>query len=155
MLSSIQKVLYQTKLYAFEMLMDYIETGGITLVSKYMWWSISTSVAYVITHREHTRRQEVNMGALMWTLSCLIHGVGLRLKPLGKPATAGPIAPASYDRRVWSSRWNENRQKKPKNLDKSCQIITFPTTWPEIELRSLRWEAGDWPPEVWNGQDWS
>jgi hypothetical protein len=35
---------------------------------------------------------------------------------------------------VWSSRWNENWQGKPKYSEK---------TWPGIERRPPRWEAGD------------
>jgi hypothetical protein len=48
-----------------------------------------------------------------------------------------PIAPASDDRRwwLWSSRWNEGWQGKPKYWEKTCPSATLSTTnltWPDL-----------------------
>jgi hypothetical protein len=60
---------------------------------------------------------------------------GVRLSPLGTSATNWPIVPAQDDRWwVWSSRWNENWQRKQKYSEKTCPSATLPTrnhTWPD------------------------
>jgi hypothetical protein len=56
----------------------------------------------------------------------------VRLSPLGTSAINRPIVPAPYDRWwwMWSSRWNENWQRKPKYLEETCPSVTLPTTNP-------------------------
>jgi hypothetical protein len=61
----------------------------------------------------------------------------VRLSPLGTSATNWPIVPAPYDRWrwVWSSRWNENLQGKPKYSEKIYHSVTLSTTnptWPDL-----------------------
>jgi hypothetical protein len=56
---------------------------------------------------------------------------GVRLSPLGMSATFWPIAPAQVDRWwVWSSRWNDNWQGKPKYSEKTSPNSTFPPQIP-------------------------
>jgi hypothetical protein len=56
-------------------------------------------------------------------------GVGLNL--LGTSVTNWPIEKASDDRLlVWSSRWMENWQRKPKHSEKTCPSATLSTTNP-------------------------
>jgi hypothetical protein len=62
---------------------------------------------------------------------------GVRLSPLGKSGTIWPIVPApdAISWWVWSSRWNENRQEKPKYSEKTWQSATLSTTnltWPDM-----------------------
>jgi hypothetical protein len=75
----------------------------------------------------------------------------VRLSPLGTAATNWPIVPAPDDRRwwVWSSRWNENWQGNPKNSEKTCPVPLSPGLVPGPP----RWEAGDWPTELWHGHE--
>jgi hypothetical protein len=55
----------------------------------------------------------------------------VRLSQLGTSATNWPIVPALDDRWwVWSSRWNENWQGKPKYSEKTCPSATLSTTNP-------------------------
>jgi hypothetical protein len=56
----------------------------------------------------------------------------VRLSPLGTSATAWPIVPAPDDRWwwMWTSRWNENWQGKPKCSEKTYPSTTFSTTNP-------------------------
>jgi hypothetical protein len=60
----------------------------------------------------------------------------MRLSPLGTSATNWPIVPAPDGSWwVWSSRWNENWQGKPKYSEKTCPSATFSTTnptWPDL-----------------------
>jgi hypothetical protein len=60
----------------------------------------------------------------------------LRLSALGTSATNWPIVPAQDNRWwVWSSRWNEDWQGKPKYSEKSCPSATLSTTnppWPDL-----------------------
>jgi hypothetical protein len=61
----------------------------------------------------------------------------VRLSPLGTSATNWPIVPAPDDRWwwLWSSRWNENWQRKPKYSEKICRSDTSFTTnptWPYL-----------------------
>jgi hypothetical protein len=56
-----------------------------------------------------------------------------------------PIVPAPDDRWwwLWSSRWNEDLQGKPKYSEKTCPSATLSTTnptWPGIEPGPPRWE---------------
>jgi hypothetical protein len=55
---------------------------------------------------------------------------GMRLGPLGTSATNWPILPAPNDRRVWSSRWNDNWQGKPKYSKKPFSTRALSTTNP-------------------------
>jgi hypothetical protein len=65
-----------------------------------------------------------------------IYSGWVRLSPLGTSALIGLL----YQPRmtwwwVWSSRWNENWQMKPKYSEKTCPTATFSTTnptWPEL-----------------------
>jgi hypothetical protein len=58
--------------------------------------------------------------------------VGVRPSPLVTSATNRPIVPAPDDRWwwMWSSRWNENWQGKPKYSEKTCPKATLSTTNP-------------------------
>jgi hypothetical protein len=59
------------------------------------------------------------------------------LSPVGTSANIWPIVPAPDDRWwVWSSRWNEDWQGKPKYSEKTCPSVTLSTTnptWPDLE----------------------
>jgi hypothetical protein len=62
---------------------------------------------------------------------CLVSWDGVRLSPLGTPATNWPISWAPDDRWwVWSSRWNDNWQGKPKYSQKTCPSAALSTTNP-------------------------
>jgi hypothetical protein len=69
-------------------------------------------------------------------LPSLVSWGGVRLSPLGTSATNWPIVPAQDDRWwVWSSRWNENCQEKPKYTEKTYPSATLSTTnptWPDL-----------------------
>jgi hypothetical protein len=54
----------------------------------------------------------------------------VRPNPLGTSTTNWSAVPAPDDGRVWSSRWNENWQGKPKNSEKTCPSATLYTTNP-------------------------
>jgi hypothetical protein len=57
---------------------------------------------------------------------------GVRLSPLGTSATNWPTVPVLDDRwLVWSSRWNENWQGKPKCSEKTCLSATLFTSNPK------------------------
>jgi hypothetical protein len=62
----------------------------------------------------------------------LVYGGGVRLSSLGTSVTIWPIVPGPDDRRwlLWSSRWNENWQGKPKYSEKTCSSATLFTTNP-------------------------
>jgi hypothetical protein len=66
----------------------------------------------------------------------LISWSGVRLSPLGTSTTNWPILPAPNDRwRMWSSRCNENWQRKPKYSEKTCPSATLSNTnpiWPDL-----------------------
>jgi hypothetical protein len=68
----------------------------------------------------------------------LVSWDGMRLSPLGTSAINWPIVPAPDDRWwwVWSGRWNENWQVKPKYADKTYPSATLSTTNPT------------WPPDL-------
>jgi hypothetical protein len=56
----------------------------------------------------------------------------VRLSPLGTSTTNWPVAPAPDDRCWWmfSCRWNENWQGKPKYSEKTCPSANLSTTNP-------------------------
>jgi hypothetical protein len=63
----------------------------------------------------------------------------VRLSPLGTLATIWPTVPALDNGwwwwRLWSSRWNENWQGKPKYSEETCSTVTLSTTnptWPDL-----------------------
>jgi hypothetical protein len=66
----------------------------------------------------------------------LVSWGGMRLSPLCTSATNWPIVPGQNDRwRMWSSRWKENWQGKPKYSEKTCPSATLSTTnptWPDL-----------------------
>jgi hypothetical protein len=65
----------------------------------------------------------------------LVSWVGLRLSPLGTSATNWPTVPGLDNKWMWSSRWNENWQGKPKYSEKTCPSATLSTTnptWPDL-----------------------
>jgi hypothetical protein len=67
----------------------------------------------------------------------------VRLRPLGMSATNLSGEPAPYVKWwwVWSSRWNENWQEKPKNSEKTCLSATLSTanpTWPDLRSNTGR-----------------
>jgi hypothetical protein len=79
----------------------------------------------------------------MWLLMrkvsyyCLVSWGGVRLSQFGTSATNWPIVPAHDDRWwwMWSSRWNENCQGKPKYSDKTCPSANLSITnpkWPNL-----------------------
>jgi hypothetical protein len=72
-------------------------------------------------------------------LFLLISWGGVWLSPFSTSATTWPIIPAPDDRCwwVWSSRWNDNWQGKPKYSEKTCPSATlFPVNPTLIDLRS-------------------
>jgi hypothetical protein len=71
----------------------------------------------------------------------------VRLSPVGTSATNWPIVPAPDDRWwVWSSRWNENWQGKPKYSEKTCPSSTLSTTNPTLpDLGSIPDRSGGKP----------
>jgi hypothetical protein len=85
---------------------------------------------------------------------------GVRLCPLGTSATNWPIVlvPAPDDRRVWSSRWSEYWQGKPKYLEKTCPSDTLSTTNPTSPNLGSSSGRRDGKPatnglsELWHGQ---
>jgi hypothetical protein len=60
----------------------------------------------------------------------LVSWGGVRLSPFGTSATNWPTVPAPDDRWwwMWSSRWNDNWQGKPKYSEKTCPSATLSTT---------------------------
>jgi hypothetical protein len=60
----------------------------------------------------------------------------VRLSPVDTSATNWPMVPAPDDRWwVWSSRWNEDWQGKPKYSEKtrpSATLSTINPTWPDL-----------------------
>jgi hypothetical protein len=63
--------------------------------------------------------------------------MGLRLSTLGTSATNWSVVPTANDRRwVWSSRWNENWQGKPKYREKPIPVPLCP---PQM-LCHLTWD---------------
>jgi hypothetical protein len=84
----------------------------------------------------------------MWTLVFVVvvffffSFLGWGKSPLGTSGTIWPIVPAPDDKWwVWSSRWNENWQGKPKYSEKTCPRATLSTTnptWPDLGLNPGR-----------------
>jgi hypothetical protein len=74
---------------------------------------------------------KINHFQILYVVFLLVSWRGVRLSPLGMSATTWPLAPNPDDRRlVWSSRWNDNRQGKPKYSEKTCLSATLSTTNP-------------------------
>jgi hypothetical protein len=73
---------------------------------------------------------------------------GVRLGPLGTPATNWPIVPAPDDRWWWmlSSQWNENWQGKPRYLEKTCPSATLSTTKPILYVLGSNSDCGGGKP---------
>jgi hypothetical protein len=71
----------------------------------------------------------LGMGLSGCLCKCLLFCcVGVRQRPRHIPATSGPIVPATDDRWVWTSWWNENWQGKPKYSEKTCpNAVSFTT----------------------------
>jgi hypothetical protein len=68
---------------------------------------------------------------LQYIFFFLVSYCGVRLSPLGTSATIWPVVPAPDDRWwVWSSRWNEDCQEKPKYSEKTCPSATCPPQIP-------------------------
>jgi hypothetical protein len=72
-----------------------------------------------------------------WRRARLHEWMRVRLSPLGTSATNWPIVSAPDDRWwwMWSSRWNEIWQGKPKYSEKTCTSATLSTrnpTWPDL-----------------------
>jgi hypothetical protein len=71
-----------------------------------------------------------------WQLRVVSWG-GVRLSPLGTSANIWPIVPGPDNRWwVWSSRWNENWQGKPKYSEKTCTVPLCPPQIPH----DLTWD---------------
>jgi hypothetical protein len=91
----------------------------------------------------HTGNRTQTIRGTFFLVSC----GGVRLSPLGTSAINWPIVPVPDDRWwVWSSRWNENWQGKPKYSRKSALVPLVHhrshMTWPGLEPGPPRWEAG-------------
>jgi hypothetical protein len=86
---------------------------------------------------DYASRQILHVWSVVLSLFfSLVSWGGVRLSPLGTSATLWPIVPALGDRWwVWSSRWNENWQGKPKYSEKTFTSATLSTTnptWPDL-----------------------
>jgi hypothetical protein len=73
------------------------------LDSLFLMWPVS-----------YQGKKAISSSQNLFIISC----GGVRLSPLGTSVTIWPIVPAPDDRWVWSSRWNENWQGKPKCSEK-------------------------------------
>jgi hypothetical protein len=94
---------------------------------------------YTTTGKFHLRVINFDLGSSASEFTnnfFLISWSGVRLIPLGMLATNWPIVPATDDIQwVWSSRWNENWQGKPKYSEKTGSSATSSTTnrtWPGL-----------------------
>jgi hypothetical protein len=104
---------------------------GTTLCTTNSSWTIlGPSVDPVLRSRRLTFWAGYNV-AKFFFISCR----GVRVSLLGTSATNWPIVPAPNDRRwVWSSRWNENWQGKPKYSEKTRPSTTLSKNpiWPDV-----------------------
>jgi hypothetical protein len=80
-------------------------------------------------------------------------GGGVLLGPLGTAATDWPIVPAPGD---YDDGEFDGMKMKPNYSEKTRPSATLSTTnpnWPDpgIEPGPPRWEARDYPPELWHG----
>jgi hypothetical protein len=94
-----------------------------------LWRICSWLHCGLMIYKIHNRLQRVNI------VSFLVYRGGLRLGPLDTSVTNWPIVPAPDDRWVWSSRYNENLQGKPKYSEKTFPSVTLSTTnptWPVV-----------------------
>jgi hypothetical protein len=72
----------------------------------------------------------------------LVSWGGVRLSPLRTSATKWPIVPAPDDRWwLWSNRWNENWQGKPKYSEKTCPMPLCPPQIPHDVTWARTWAA--------------
>jgi hypothetical protein len=78
------------------------------------------------------KKKSVQDAIFAIVLFFLVFWGGVRLSLLGTSANIWPVVPAPDDRwwRVWSSRWNEDWQGKPKYSEKTCPSATLSTTNP-------------------------
>jgi hypothetical protein len=105
----------------------------ITTVSS---WTASWTKWTASTHSHHISWYAIPTLTYVFSFIILVSWGGVRLSPLGTSATNWPIAPGPENRWwVWSSRWNENWQGKPKYSEKTCPSTTLSTTnptWPDL-----------------------
>jgi hypothetical protein len=90
----------------------------------------------------HAVHADVNSGKY----TCGIFWNGVRLSSLDMSATTWSIVPIPGDIWVWSRRWNENWQGKPKYSEITCPSTTLPIkhpTWPDLESTPGR-NGGKW-----------
>jgi hypothetical protein len=85
-------------------------------------------------HASSSFRREIDKFISVFFISFLVWG---ETESLATSATNWPIVPAPDDRWwwVWSSRWNENWQGKPKYSEKAYPSATLSTTnptWPDL-----------------------
>jgi hypothetical protein len=99
------------------------------------------------TTRCTEKHREVTVDRPGWLDPCthrtafLLALVGVRLSPVGTSATNCFIVSAPDDRWwMWSSRWNENWQGKPKNSEKTCPVPLCPPQIPH-EMTWVRTRA--------------
>jgi hypothetical protein len=87
--------------------------------------------ALQINHERREQQYPFKCSLYIFCLVFLVCWGVVRLSPLGTSATVWPIVPAPDDRWwMWSSRWNENWQGKPKYSEKTCPSVTLSTTNP-------------------------
>jgi hypothetical protein len=91
---------------------------------------------------------DISMLKLVWQFFFIIYWAGESLSPLGTSFTNWPILPAPDDRWwwMWSCRWNEDWQGKPKYSEKTCPSATLSITDPtRPDLRSNSGRRGGKP----------
>jgi hypothetical protein len=117
------------------------EEKNLFLVSGIELWficcvfhSLISIPAEHLTQNNSTKRGGANNSRIYSIVAgetCSFPGGGVRLSQLGTLATNWPIVLAPGDRWwVWSSRWKENLQRKPKYSEKTCPNATLSTTNP-------------------------
>jgi hypothetical protein len=130
-------------------------TLGDANICNVLWfWFISIPLTITLTTRYDTHSVFYRLNCGMWGSNptggmgiyvffdvwfvlysfFLVSYGGVRLSPLGTLVNNWPILPALDYRWVWSSRWNEDWQGKPKHSEKTCPSATLSTTnltWPD------------------------
>jgi hypothetical protein len=81
---------------------------------------------------------------------------GVRLCLCGTAAASGPFVHLPDDTRVnIEQRWNDTDRVYRRTRRKTFPSVTLPPQipldWPGREHGPPLWEAGDWPPELWQG----